>query len=733
MMLILLIEATATSALDARSETKVMDAIKEAVARGVTVLMIAHRLSTVLTADQITVLSEGRVVEAGTPIELAQEGTIFRGLLNAQNTSPEARPGMMDLDSAESLPTKGAKGSVLTELVAGRENMTPDYSTTDPPLRSIMSRFVGLTHSEHPIILFGILSSMVSGSMIIGEAIVFGSLVELLNTGEGSPQFQQEANFYCLMFFVLACVALVSYVGSGTAFGIASSRLVARVQTMLFDNVLHLDIAWFSESGRSARELASVFVKDSADLACLSGVALGTIFTVVVSMCGGIILAHVVAWKIAIVLLAAVPIMLVAGFVRLRLLAKSERRHRTAYSKATDLAVEACHNRTTVTILGLEDLNIDRYHQALRKPYKEGLASTVVCNLFLALSLAITYFVYALAYWWGATQVRNGSYTQKQFFTVLPALLFSAQSAGQLFSLSPEIARAKTAATSIFRLLSYRPMILAPCTTQGEQSPNPSSQSSKDRVLPEKSLKLELRNVTFTYSTSTESAVLSNVNLSIEEGETVALVGPSGAGKSSIIALLERFYDPLDGQILLDGANLKDIDARALRSRISLVPQEPELFPGSIEANVRYGITHQGVTHDMVEKACRQCGLHDFISSLPDGYNTDCGSIGNSQLSGGQRQRLALARALIRNPEVLLLDEPTSALDATSERQVQDALEEAAQGRTTIVIAHRLASIQHVDKIVVLEHGRVVEIGTHSQLMLQGGLYSSMAKAQALT
>ncbi|KAK3699964.1 hypothetical protein LTR37_016208 [Vermiconidia calcicola] len=710
-----------------------MDAIKKAVAGGVTVLMIAHRLSTVLTADQITVLSEGRVVEAGTPIELAREGTIFRGLLNAQNTSPEARPGMMDLDSEESLPTKVERGSFSTELVAGRENMTPDYSTADPPLRNIISRFFGLTHSEHPIILFGILSSMVSGSMIIGEAIVFGTLVELLNTGEGNPQFQQEANFYCLMFFVLACVALVSYVGSGTAFGVASSRLVARAQAMLFDNALHLDIAWFSETGRSARELASVFVKDSADLACLSGVALGTIFTVVVSMCGGIILAHVVAWKIAIVLLAAVPIMLVAGYVRLRLLAKSERRHRTAYSKATDLAVEACHNRRTVTILGLEDLNIDRYHQALRKPYKEGLASTVVCNLFLALSLAITYFVYALAYWWGATQVRNGSYTQKQFFTVLPALLFSAQSAGQLFSLSPEIARAKTAATSIFRLLSYRPTILAPCTTQGEHCPNPSSQSSQDRLLPEKSPKLELRNVFFTYSTSTESTVLSDVSLSVKEGETVALVGPSGAGKSSIIALLERFYDPLAGQVLLDGTNLKDIDARALRTRLSLVPQEPDLFPGSIEANVRYGIAHQSVTHDMVEDACRQCGLHDFISSLPDGYNTDCGSIGNSQLSGGQRQRLALARALIRNPEILLLDEPTSALDATSERQVQDALEEAAQGRTTIVIAHRLASIQHVDKIVVLEHGRVVEIGTHSQLMGQGGLYSSMAKAQALT
>jgi len=222
----------------------------------------------------------------------------------------------------------------------------------------------------------------------------------LVNTGEDSPGFQQRANFYCLMFFTLACIALVSLVGSGTAFGIASTRLIARVQAELLQNVLQLDLAWFTEKERSASGLASTFAKDSSDIACLSGVALGTIVQVFVSIFGGIILAHVIAWKIAVVLLAAVPVMLASGLMRVRLLAKSERQHRTAYSEATGMAVEVCHGRRTVAMLGLEQFNLTRYQEALRKPYKAGLFPTVLCNLFLALSLAVTYFVYALAYWW---------------------------------------------------------------------------------------------------------------------------------------------------------------------------------------------------------------------------------------------------------------------------------------------------------------------------------------------
>lgn len=201
-----------------------------------------------------------------------------------------------------------------------------------------------------------------------------------------------------------------------------------------------------------------------------------------------------------------------------------------------------------------------------------------------------------------------------------------------------------------------------------------------------------------------------------------------------MIGLIERFYDPSAGEVTFEGTTLRDMDVCSLRSRLALVSQEPELFPGSIEYNIRLGATaEQVVTDEQVTAATKQCGLHDFISSLPEGYNTKCGSSSSPTFSGGQMQRLSLARALIRDPDILLLDEPTSALDARSEQQVQEALNKASKNRTTITVAHRLASIQHADKIIVLNKGSVEEQGTHSELISKGGLYADMAKLQALS
>jgi ATP-binding cassette, subfamily B (MDR/TAP), member 1 len=331
----------------------------------------------------------------------------------------------------------------------------------------------------------------------------------------------------------------------------------------------------------------------------------------------------------------------------------------------------------------------------------------------------------------GSKQVRNGKYSQKEFFTVLPALLFSAQSAGQLFSLSPEIARAKTAAVSVFRLLSFRPTILTTPSRQGLRKHSSDPLDSSVESL-QKPAKIEFDSVDFSYSSSGGQKVLDNVSFSINDGETVALVGPSGAGKSSIIALFERFFDPQGGQIRLHSKDIRDQDVTELRGRMALLSQVPELFPGSIRYNIALGVAERTVTQEEIEHVAVMCGIHDFISSLPESYATECGSVANSQLSGGQRQRIALARALLRDPEVLLLDEPTSALDAQSERQVQDALQAAEKGRTTILVAHRLASIQHAHKIIVLDGGRVVEQGTHSELVKLGGLYANMARAQAI-
>lgn len=720
-----------TSALDAQSETKVMRAVKLAVKNGITVLMVAHRLSTVLDADHVAVMNDGCVVEEGAPSELSRPNTIFQGLLDAQNTSidavrPQSPRGEVAIDRARRESVK-ARFQAIDE-----EPHEPDAPSV-PSNRKLFSTYFRLTDGEHLLILLGLMAASISGSIMLGEAIVFGNLVQLLNEGRNFPDFHDRANFFCLMFFMLGCIALLAYAGSGTAFGIASDRLTRKVKARLLANVLVMDMQWFAKPGRSSLELTSTFTKDSGDIACLSGVALGTIFTVITSVMGGIILAHAVAWKIAIVLLSAVPIMLVSGYVRLRMLAKGEIRHRTAYTKPTSLAIEACRNRRTVILFGLEDFILTQYHEALMKPHRASFRFTAICNTLLALSFSITYFVYALAYYWGAKQVRNGSYSQKDFFTVLPALLFSAQTAGQLFSLSPEIARARTAAISVLQFLAFRPTILT--SEKAKPSATGSIESSPERsVALEKRPQIEFKDVDFAYLSNTAQPVLRNVSFSIATGETVAFVGPSGAGKSSTIALIERFFDPSTGQVLFGGTDAAMMDVDDLRNITALVPQEPELFPGSIEYNIRLGAANgQEVTLRDVRKCAQVVGLHDFISSLSEGYATDCGSVAGSQLSGGQRQRLSLARALIRDPKILLLDEPTSALDAHSENQVQDALKVAAKGRTTIIVAHRLASIQQVDRIIVFDQGTIVEQGRHSELLEKGGLYASMARAQALS
>jgi len=313
--------------------------------------------------------------------------------------------------------------------------------------------------------------------------------------------------------------------------------------------------------------------------------------------------------------------------------------------------------------------------------------------------------------------------------------LFSAQAAGQLFSLSPEIARAKTAAKSVFTLLEARPSILNLPASISEKKLGSGTSTPPDFVLDAKSrnIKILFDKVSLSYAGNSTKKALRRVNMSIADGQTVALVGPSGGGKSSTIALIERFFDPTEGSVLLDGVDLRDMDVKDLRKVIGLVSQEPDLFPGSISYNVKLGAAPGTLVDDAaVEAACQKCGLHDFITSLPDGYNTECGSSGTSKLSGGQRQRVAIARALVRDPQILLLDEPTSALDAHSEAQVQAALAAAARGRTTIVVAHRLASVQRADRIFVFDQGRVIASGTHAQLVQRCPLYASMAKAQSL-
>ncbi|KAF5118322.1 hypothetical protein DV454_000575 [Geotrichum candidum] len=282
------------------------------------------------------------------------------------------------------------------------------------------------------------------------------------------------------------------------------------------------------------------------------------------------------------------------------------------------------------------------------------------------------------------------------------------------------MSKARQAAQSFLRILDTKPEIDS-MTTEGQTIQNVTGE-------------LEFREVHFRYPTRRHVPVLRGINFTVKPGQFVALVGPSGCGKSTSISLIEQFYRPLAGQILLDGVDITTLNVANYRNHIGLVQQEPILYQGTIRENILMGMSDSDfevISDDELYSAARKANIYDFIMSLPDCYETLCGSKG-TLLSGGQKQRVAIARALIRNPKVLLLDEATSALDSESEKVVQAALDAAAEGRTTIAVAHRLSTIQNADKICVFDKGRIVEEGTHDQLLEKGGIYYSLVEMQAL-
>ncbi|RPB02034.1 P-loop containing nucleoside triphosphate hydrolase protein [Choiromyces venosus 120613-1] len=719
-----------TSALDAQTEAVVLEALDKAKSKkGRTTIMIAHRLATVHGADKIVVIQNGHVVEEGTHESLVEAHGAYHALVKSQRLLG-ANSSASSLYSAK---TKVEDDARLIERV-GEKSDEQEQKLETPPIEksqvlssgALIRRCLSLSKPDAPIILIGLIASIITGGIILGEAVIFGNLISTLNNQRNSAELKSRAVLFSLIFFVLALIALAAYTTSGSAFGIVSERLIRRIRDISLRNILRQDIAWFQTPAHSPAALISMLNMDTGHLSGLFGVILSTIFSVTTSMVGGVILAHVVAWKIAIVLLAAVPIMLVSGFLRLRVLAKFQQRHEMAYVEAAALATEACTAIKTVAALGRESDVTRLYGEAVDKPYRESLRFIVTGNFWLAFALAITYFVYALAYYWGSRQVRDGNYIQLDFFFVLPALLFSAQASSQMFSLAPEVTRAKSAALSVFKIHDQKPAI------DIDSQPSPGDKSAAVGSKADNRSKVEFRGVQFRYATRPDAPVLDGMSCTIKPGQFVAFVGYSGIGKSSAVALLERFYDVSSGSILVDDVDIRSIPVRDHRSRISLVSQEPCLFPGSIHFNVSLGaVSGKDVSRKDVERTCKMCGLHDFIMSLPEGYETDCGTNG-SQLSGGQKQRVSLARALMRDPAILLLDEATSALDSHSEKLIQEAVAKASRGRTCISVAHRLASIQMADCIYVFEKGKIVEQGRHHELVARDGIYASMSKQQSL-
>ncbi|RDL39380.1 uncharacterized protein BP5553_03720 [Venustampulla echinocandica] len=742
----------ATSALDTKSEGVVQAALEVASA-GRTTISIAHRLSTIKDADNIVVMNEGRIVEQGTHNELLAARGPYYSLIEAQKI---AETNDLTPEEQEILD---AKDEQLTREQSNRSGQgyiqDPDDKNIANKLKrtqseksqsslALQNRKAGVEQrdslwtlirliasfntTEWHLMLVGLFFSVICGGGNPTQAVFFAKEIISLSTPLVNPftkeeipgakaHLRSEVNFWSLMYLMLAFVQFIAFCGQGVAFAFCSERLIHRVRNLAFRTMLRQDIEFFDKEENTAGALTSFLSTQTTHVAGLSGVTLGTLLTVITTLIAAIAVSTAIAWKLALVCTATIPVLLSCGFLRFWLLAKFQERAKKAYEKSASFACEATSAIRTVASLTREQDVLRQYQDSLDAQSKRSLKSVLKTSLLYAASQSLMFLCVALGFWYGGNRIADREYTLFQFFVCFSAVIFGAQSAGTIFSFAPDMSKAKQAAQELKILF--------------DRKPNMDTWSTDGAPLESVEGNIEFRDVHFRYPTRPEQPVLRGLNLSVAPGQYIALVGASGCGKSTTIALLERFYDPLVGGIYIDGKEISSLNINDYRSFIALVSQEPTLYQGTVRDNVLLGADRKDVPDSEIEFACREANIYDFIMSLPDGFNTVVGSKG-SMLSGGQKQRIAIARALLRDPKVLLLDEATSALDSESEHVVQAALDKAAKGRTTIAVAHRLSTIQKADIIYVFDQGRIVEHGTHHDLMAKAGRYSELVNLQSL-
>ncbi len=514
----------------------------------------------------------------------------------------------------------------------------------------------------------------------------------------------------------------VAFLAAAAVFGIFAAlrlyfvtwlgeRVVADLREDVYARVVRMDPTFFEIT--RIGEVLSRLTTDTTLVQGIAGVNLSMTLRSAVQLVGALVLMIATSPSLAGMIIVLIPLVIVPIIAVGRKLRKLSRESQDKIADTSGLAGETLNAIQTVQAFTLEGLHTKRYTTAVEESFRVALQRTKVRSAMSAIGTMMVFGAITFVLWQGAHRVLDKEMTGGELSQFLIYAVYVAIAAATLSEMWGEVQRAAGAMERLVELKIAAPNIVAPPKPQ--QFPTPPVG------------RITFEHVSFRYPSRPESLALDDLSLAIERGETVAFVGPSGAGKSTTFQLLLRFYDPASGRVTIDGVDISQARPEDIRARIGLVPQETVLFGTTARENIRYG--RPSATDAEIEAAARAAGADEFIRELPDGYDTFLGEKG-TRLSGGQRQRIAIARALLKDPPILLLDEATSSLDAESERYVQEALERLMEHRTTLVIAHRLATILKADRIVVLDHGRIVDIGTHAQLLESNELYARLAALQ---
>ena len=526
---------------------------------------------------------------------------------------------------------------------------------------------------------------------------------------------REESVTTALQLGGIGLAVFVTVALQGLVLSYSGCKLVERVRRMMFEAMLQQDIGWFDEEKNSTGALCSRLSSSAEAVSGATGSKVGQAVGGVATLFISTGLALYYDWKLGLVTSIFTPILIVSMLYQMRMMTKDSGVKSEAFQKSAKVAVESINNVRTVAGLRCEAYIQSEYDKALEAPSANLKRNAHIRGLLYGLANSFMFYAYAACFGYGGYLLVYEEGSLDSAFTIWKvaiAVLTGGMMVGMSFSSIMDVQGLFLAADLIFEVLDRKPVI----------DSNPATGLKLSSQLEGN---IAVTGGEFRYPTRPDVQVLNRINLAVKAGQKVALVGESGNGKSTMIQLIQRFYDLDGGSLKIEEQDIKKLNVPFVRSKLGIVSQEPVLFDRTIADNIRYGDNTRDVSMEEVIEAARKANIHSFVSGLPSGYETNIGGKGK-QLSGGQKQRVAIARALVRNPAILLLDEATSALDSESEKIVQDALDAAQDGRTSISIAHRLSTIKNVDVIFVIEKGKVAEQGTHDDLLAMRGIYYNL-------